>query len=539
MRARIPWLRRLQTQLMLATVALALALAAGYWLVERGFQSALQAQATSGAALFSETLLSTTRRAMLEDRRQAVYDAMGETAGQPGVERVRLFNKAGRITFSTDAADQGRVFTREDAACAACHQAPRPLSRLPVEARRQLLDSGGHRVVTLVTPIYNEDSCASAACHRHSRSEQVLGLVEVDLSLAEADQRIATFREVSALGGVAGVALIGFLLVVVARRRVVRPVEALLEGTRRVAEDDLEAQIPVISPGELGALARSFNEMTRALRRTQDEVTELNRDLEARVAERTAELERAHAALVHTEKLSSLGQLAASIAHEINNPLAGILTYAKLLAREAEQDVPDEGRRRATVKRLDLVRRETERCSAIVRNLLDFARERPLKMVAVDLHAVVKESLQLVGHKLQLSDIAVEVHLDPVPAVSADFGELRQAVVNLALNALEAMGKGGRLTVTTRTGADGAVEVAVSDSGPGVPAEIREKIFDPFFTTKEKGTGLGLSVVFGILQRHGGKVVYEDAPGGGACFVLRLPVLPLVQAGPPGEQQAG
>jgi len=162
-----------------------------------------------------------------------------------------------------------------------------------------------------------------------------------------------------------------------------------------------------------------------------------------------------------------------------------------------------------------------------VRNLLDFARERPLQLRDVDLEKVVQESLQLIGHQLQLQGHQVETRLADLPPVHGDFGELRQAFVNLALNATEAMGRNGHLQVETRLVDEGrAAEIVITDDGPGIPPEIRSKIFDPFFTTKEKGTGLGLSVVYGIVQRHGGTLSLVSEPGQGACFTIRLPVTP-------------
>jgi two-component system NtrC family sensor kinase len=365
----------------------------------------------------------------------------------------------------------------------------------------------------------------------------VLGVQEVLVSLEEADDRLVEVRWVGLSAALLAVTLLGGSLVGFARRRVVRPVEAILEGTRRVARDQLDHRIQVDDPGELGVLAGSFNEMTQALRRVEGDLKALNVELEQKVETRTADLRRAQAALVQTEKLSSLGQLSASIAHEINNPLAGILTFAKLVTRELEEAVPDPARRATLTRNLALVEREAGRCSAIVRNLLDFARERPLKLEAVDPNEAIEESLQLVGHKLSIAGFHLDRRLQPVPPVRADFGELRQAVVNLALNAMEAMGEGGTLLIETRTSDGGrTVEIAVQDSGPGVAPEHLRKIFDPFFTTKEKGTGLGLSVVYGIAQRHGGQVTVEQVVPHGARFALRLPT---VVPGPLGDEPYG
>ncbi|MBL0277174.1 MAG: HAMP domain-containing protein [Anaeromyxobacter sp.] len=530
----MPWHQRLSTQLVgLTTVVLLVALVA-YAAVERGVRDVMLAQGVAGAVLFSETIGSATSRAMLEDQRQDAYGIMEAIGRQPGIDRVRMINKAGLVTYSTVRAEVGQVLDRQAGTCRTCHAHATPPSHPSLAARSQVVVERGHRAVELISPIYNDARCASGACHHHPRGAQVLGLIDVTVSLEDADRRLATFRTRGLGVAALGMLFTGGLLLVYARRRVILPVAALVEGTRRVARDELDLEIPVLTGGELGGLASSFNEMTRSLRRSEEDLRRLNQGLERTVAERTAELTRAHAALVQSEKLSSLGQLSASIAHEINNPLAGILTYAKLLAREAETDVPDEARRRSMVKRLSMVQREAERCSAIVRNLLDFARARPLQLKDVELDKVVRESLQLIGHQLALQGHTVETRLARLPPVHADFGELRQAFVNLALNAMEAMGKGGHLTVLTRALEDGrSVEIAITDDGPGIPPEIRSKIFDPFFTTKEMGTGLGLSVVYGIVQRHGGTVTVESEPGRGTTFTLRLPVSPAAAPPPP------
>ena len=180
---------------------------------------------------------------------------------------------------------------------------------------------------------------------------------------------------------------------------------------------------------------------------------------------------------------------------------------------------------------LSLVQRETERCSAIVRNLLDFARERPLELKEVDLVQVVEESLQLVAHQLAMQGHELDRRLSPVPLVRADFGQLRQALVNVILNGAEAMSRGGRLTITTGPSPDGRwAEVVVADTGPGISRENLSRIFDPFFTTKEMGTGLGLSVVYGIVQRHGGTVEVSSDIGQGTRFTFRLPAAPAAAA---------
>ena len=365
----------------------------------------------------------------------------------------------------------------------------------------------------------------TAACHAHPRDRAMLGVLDVGVSLAPVDQDLAAFRRT----GLVATALLALVLAAVfwwvASRRVVRPVEALVQATRRVAHDELDVELRVDPRGELGLLAASFNEMIRSLRRVEGELQSLNEQLEHKVEERTAELKAAQATLVRTEKLSSLGKLSASIAHEINNPLAGILTFAKLMIRTIEAGPVGEEGRRTLVKQLALVQRETERCTAIVRNLLDFARERPLSLKAVDVNHALEEVFSLSLNQVAIQGVQVEKDLARVPPVHADFGLLRQAFLNIVMNAIEAMGKGGSLRVTTRPlPAEDAVEVVFQDDGPGIPPAILNKVFDPFFTTKEKGTGLGLSVVYGIVERHKGTVTVESEPGKGTRFTIRLPV---------------
>jgi two-component system, NtrC family, sensor kinase len=374
----------------------------------------------------------------------------------------------------------------------------------------------------MVTPVYNDRACASAACHVHPPGRQVLGMLEIGVSRERLEADLSAFRVDTFPVLAAAIVGIAILLYLLGRAEVIGPVAALLEGTRRVARDELDVEVRVRSRGEMGALAGSFNEMTSSLRALEDALNGVLANLEREVEARTAELRSTQDQLVRTEKLSALGKLSASVAHEINNPLAGILTFAKLVSRTLAEGPPDDARRAVLQRNLGLVEREAQRCSAIVRNLLDFARERPMERRQVDVNAVVDEAITLIANQVAIQEIAIVRDLTPLPPVLADFGQLRQAFVNVAMNACEAMGKDGRLTVASRP-RDGAVEVSFADTGPGIPKERLGHVFDPFFTTKEKGTGLGLSVVYGIVERHGGRITVDSALGAGTTFTFLLP----------------
>ncbi len=228
------------------------------------------------------------------------------------------------------------------------------------------------------------------------------------------------------------------------------------------------------------------------------------------------ELERR---LVQADKLSSIGLLAAGVAHEVNTPLAVISTYAQMLARQITDDSPQS-------KLLEKIARQTFRASEIVNSLLNFSRTSTTELVEVDLNRVVRETVGLIEHQLKNAAVHTEFTLaDPLPVIRGNAGKLQQVFLNLFLNARDAMEGGGTLSVRTSNGG-GAVRVEVVDTGQGIPSENLARIYDPFFTTKgaRKGTGLGLSVTYGIVREHGGEIEVESQPGAGTRFVLEFPL---------------
>jgi two-component system, NtrC family, sensor kinase len=489
----------------------------------RAQQAYLTAEVVRGAAQFSDTIKASTYHFMQSDERAGAYRTMEMIGRLEGIEQVRMLNKEGRVTFSTDRAEIGRLVDKRAEACYACHAAGQPLVRLNVPSRSRIFTRNGHRVLAMITPIYNDSSCSTGACHFHPPEQQVLGVVDIAMSLDVEDRAVQALGRRTTLFSGLGILLLAAAVGLFVRSAVIRPLGEIARATERVAQGDLGQPIPVPRSDEIGRLASSFNVMTASLREARADLEHLNANLERQVEERSAALKNAQAQLIQSEKMSSLGKLAASVAHEINNPLAGILTYAKLLIRMHEEGELSEQARDRAVRNLRLAERETDRCTAIVRNLLDFARQRPPSLKWIDVSAVVEEALSLLGHRLQMQNVELVKDLAPMPPVMADFGQLRQSFVNIALNACEAMNAGGTLTVTARP-AGAKVEVRITDTGPGIAPEQLSRIFDPFFTTKEKGTGLGLSVVWGIIDRHGGTLEVESQVGQGTTVIVRLPI---------------
>jgi two-component system NtrC family sensor kinase len=289
----------------------------------------------------------------------------------------------------------------------------------------------------------------------------------------------------------------------------------------------------VRSGDEFGQLAHSFNAMTAALKNSQLELQEWGRTLEQKVKERTQQLRVAQAEAAQGEKLASVGLLAAGIAHELNNPLTGILTFATLLRKK----MPDGS---ADAEDLDLVIRETKRCATIIKRLLDFAREKTPEKKFADLNRIIEDTVRIIERPASFRDIEITMDLDrQLPPVWLDADLIKQVIMNMLVNAQHAIEDAGSITVRTRrcpapkSPEPGMppvpmVEMAIIDTGCGIPPQNLKRIFDPFFTSKEvgKGTGLGLSVSHGIIRAHGGAIEVESKVGEGSTFNVYLPIEP-------------
>jgi len=314
-----------------------------------------------------------------------------------------------------------------------------------------------------------------------------------------------------------GVALVTWVAIAIAERWS-KPIRQMALAARSVTDGDYSQKVRVTSRDELGYLAECFNKMTSELARANREIEEWGASLEKKVAERTEEVKAMQAQLFQAEKLASIGKLAAGVAHEINNPLTGILTNSSLML----EDLPPEDPRREDVQ---TIVNETLRCRKIVKGLLDFARQTKPQKQFLDLNQVVRRVLSLIENQASFRNIAISTDLDPnPPAVLADQDQIQQVFLNIVLNASEAMPQQGQLRISSRTlPREGAMEVRFQDNGPGIPPDVQDKILEPFFTTKSTGTGLGLSIAYGIVERHRGTLKVESAPGKGTTIVITLP----------------
>jgi two-component system NtrC family sensor kinase len=477
------------------------------------------------ATQLSETIRKSIQYDMLVNRKENAYRIMETIAEQEGIEKVRIYGSEGAILFSTDKDERGTMVDKKAEACYACHAKDTPIEKLATPSRNRIFPSGkGYRILGMINPMYNDPDCSSAACHSHPASQKVLGVIDITMSLAEVDAEMLSARRQTIVFNLMSILSISVIAVISLLVFVGKPVRQLVLGTNRVARGDLHHIIPIDSDDEMGHLARSFNKMTESLQRANEEIHDWIRTLEQKVEERTKELKDAQFQLLHTEKLAAVGKIAATVAHEINNPLTGVFTYIKLMERRIEEGKNGTHDMEKFREYLSTMSREVQRTSAIVHNLLDFTRPKEPSRKMVNLISLVEESLNIVKNKLSISNITVEKKMDPLPDIKADSAQMKQVFINLIINACEAMERGGTLTITSRhDGTRNTETVAFADTGAGISPENLSRVFDPFYTTKEKGTGLGLSVVYGIVIRHNGRIEVRSRPEGGTEMVVTLP----------------
>jgi len=305
-----------------------------------------------------------------------------------------------------------------------------------------------------------------------------------------------------------GVTLAGALLAIalsyLISRRLTVPITKLVSASWEVAHGNLDAKVEVQSDDEVAELADAFNIMASALKTRDEQLAEFTKKK-----------------IMESERLAVVGQLAADVAHELNNPLQGIVTYSHLLMEKTNCDDPKRGSIQKIVN-------QANRCTTIIRGLLDFSRPRkPLKKPS-DVNSVLEECVSLVENQALFHNIEIARHWNGnLPLVVVDPSQMQQVFMNMIINAAEAMDGSGRLTVATRFDAtEQVIEVEFTDTGHGISEENVERIFDPFFTTKEvgHGTGLGLAISYGIIREHRGTVSVESEKGKGTTFIIRLPV---------------
>lgn len=510
-----------------AVIAIVLALHAflGYWGVREQVAGFVRSDLERSTSLIQNAM----HDGMLLNRMDEVQSRLERLGASPGFTSIRIYAKDGTIALSSSPSERGRIATITDDACSACHPGAKERGPGVLMTATIINANAGHDIQRSISVIRNEPSCSAMECHPPPSQRPVLGVLDVQMSMAPFDNAIAHARQQVLWTTFLLILASGLIVALFIRKLIHAPVARLYEGTHRIAAGDLSTHINVQGTHELATLAHAFNAMVADLNAAHHQLDQWSRTLEQRVEEKTLALRQTQQRMVQVETMASLGKLAATVAHELNNPLSGVLAYARLVRRELDEQ-PIEAAVRADLESyLALIDKECVRCTDIVKNLLTFARGSAVRLAETDLNQIIQHCLMLVRHHLELHHIRLEsVPFQGDATLIADQGQLHQVVLALLMNAIEAMHANGQRPAILRITLDAdatSLTLRIHDTGVGIHADLIPHIFEPFVTTKgaTSGVGLGLAVVYGVIQSHEGQISVDSAVNLGTTFTVTLP----------------
>ena len=474
----------------------------------------------------SDVIKKSTRYSMLLNRREDVHQIINTIGKEEDVRGIRIYNKQGTIIFSTDSSELNKKVDVTAEACIACHNSTVPLKTLSNQNKSRIFSTQDNkRILGLINPINNEKDCYSADCHAHSPKKQFLGVLDVMVSLSQLDSiKAETTKSTiinSAIITLVTAAACGVFIILLVNV----PMGKLSRGMEELGNGNLDYRISVHSNDELGKMAKRFNEMSSKLKEAYESVKDWSETLNEKVNEKSEELKNIYSQVNQIEKLASLGKLSATVAHELNNPLEGILTYSKLISRKLK-GTDSNGNHKSLVEYLQLISEESARCGKIVKDLLLFSHTGDDEFDKHNLISIIDKSITLIDHHLEINkiDLIKEYYSENI-VIFCNAQKIQQSLISLFINSIEAMPHAGKIRVRV-TVDEKNVFIRIIDEGTGISEKDLPHIFEPFYSTKEasKGTGLGLAVVYGIINNHSGSVKVEKTSEHGTTFLITLPL---------------
>jgi two-component system NtrC family sensor kinase len=388
----------------------------------------------------------------------------------------------------------------------------------------------GQRHLLIRSPILNSKSCYESSCHAHKATEDVLGSLVIKVPLKEFDAAVEKSSIEFYFLAILTTLLLASFLILFTRREILNPLNRLIKASISVANGDKSTRLE-IRPNQLDDMRMvsiAFNDMLDNLQTATTELENWSQQLEYKVQKKSEELGTAQSELIHIERLASLGKLSSSVAHEINNPLSGILVYTKLVHKLLSNPDLTEDKKAVMLKHLKMIEAETKRCGDIVKGLLDFSKKDQEDFEPKHLHEILHETYNLMSHPVKIANISfVTDFTAKSDLIYCSPNQIKQACVAMLVNATEAVTDNGEIVVRTSNPDQDTVKLEISDNGIGISAEDIPHIFEPFFSTKQqaRGIGLGLPIVHGIIQSHKGKIQVKSEPGHGTTISIILPVI--------------
>lgn len=474
---------------------------------------------------------------MLENDKSALRNTLDIINTLPGIDEVNMYDSEENLVYSSFASDTNN--SHSDPNCKSCHSNIKSMfpgkeksyKIINVNSDCEMnLNDNGSRHLLIKTPILNEKSCFTSSCHAHKETDILLGSLIIKIPLETQDAAIEKSSiEFFLLAIFATLLFVSFLLIFT-RRKIKNPLNELIRVSIAVASGDKSTRVE-IKPNQLDDMrmvSQAFNDMLDNLHTATTELENWSQQLEYKVQKKSEELGAAQNELMHVERLASLGKLSSSVAHEINNPLSGILIYTKLLYKQLSNPELYASKRDTMLKHLKLIENETKRCGDIVKGLLDFSRKDQNDFEPKHLHEILLETYDLMSHPIKIANISFLTDLSAgSDLIYCSPNQIKQACVALLVNASEAVLENGEIMIRTKNIDEDTVTFEITDNGLGIAAEDIPHIFEPFFSTKQdvSGIGLGLAIVHGIIQNHKGKIQVRSELGNGTTLSVTLPLI--------------
>lgn len=454
-----------------------------------------------------------------------------------GIDQVNMYNNTDSLAYSTLSFDTTCI---SDPNCIVCH--PNIKSMFPAKEKSYRIISAnseccmnkdnngdGHRHLLIRSPIFNERSCYVSSCHAHSETDEVLGSLIIKIPLKDLDMAVTESSTNFFLLAIFTTVLLVSFLILFTRKKIKHPLNAIIIASEAVARGDKSTRLE-IKPNLLDDLRKvsiAFNNMLDNLSSVNKELENWSHQLEYKVQKKSEELSEIQSELIHVERIASLGKLSSSVAHEINNPLSGVLTYTKLVQKQLGKSNLEDKAKESILKYLKVIEMETKRCGDIVKGLLDFSRKDQQNFEYQHFHNILKETYDLMAHQMKMSDINFYTDYSAKSdLIYCSENQIKQACVAILVNALEAVAENGEILMKTSNPDEDNIRLDITDNGVGISQDDIAHIFEPFFSAKQNtsGIGLGLAIVHGIVQSHKGKVEVDSELGRSTTISIILPL---------------
>lgn len=475
-------------------------------------------------------------QSMLENDKRTLQSTLDIIHTMPGIDEVNMYNQWDSLVYSSYAFSNSH---HSDPDCRACHlnlktmfpEKEKVYRIIDGESACNMSKTGeGYRQLLIRTPIFNEKSCYLSSCHAHSETDEVLGSMVIKIPLQDLDTAVSESSRNFFLLASATTILLVIFLIIFTLKKIKLPLTEILNASEAVAKGNKSMRLE-IKPNlleDIRMVSMAFNNMLDNLSMANKELENWSHQLEYKVQKKSEELSEIQNELIHVERIASLGKLSSSVAHEINNPLSGILTYTKLIHKLLSKSSLDNVVKESMLKYLKVIENETKRCGDIVKGLLDFSRKDQENFENKHLQKIIKEAYNLMAHQMKMMDI----HFYAEYLAKSDFifcseNQIKQACVAILVNASEAITDNGEIFIKTTNPDPEHIKLEITDNGVGITPEDMTHIFEPFFSAKQKvsGIGLGLAIVHGIIQSHKGKIEIVSSPGKGTTLSIILPLV--------------